>query len=367
MKRKYLWKMSSVILLVCMMLSLFAGCGGSTNKPNDSANTDQSQNAQEPKKVALILAGNLGDKSFNDLGNSGLQKAKEEFGDRIEVKVLESPNQADYEPNVVAMAEAGYDLIIGLSTNLQPAIENTSPKYPNTLFALNDGVLKDNGLKNQISIQYAQNQSAFLMGAAAAMFADRPDFPRMNDKKTVGFIGGMDIPVIRDFYAGYEQGVKYIDPDMKILLSFVGSFNDPVKGKELAISQFSQGASIIYAAAASSGLSAIEYAAQENKVVVGGDFNRESLYPGTMMFSHLKHSETVVYSLCESLVEGTLTGGQTMKFDLANGGVGISDMAVIKEMYGDKFPSEIPEKLKQITEDIINGKIKVNHGGGYTD
>ena len=196
---------------------------------------------EEPLKVALVYSGFLGDKSFNDLAHEGAQKAIEDFG--VEVQELESGEAADWEANFVAMADAGYDLVIGVSTQFSEIMKKHCPDYPDTKFAMIDGV-SDAG-DNVVSTLFAQNEGSFLAGAAAAMLTTKTDIPGINDKKIIGWVGGMDIPVLHDFYVGYEQGAKYIDPDIEILQSFAGTFTDALKGKELANAQINQGADVV--------------------------------------------------------------------------------------------------------------------------
>ncbi len=172
-----------------------------------------------PKKlrVALVLSGYLGDRSFNDSAFLGLQQAEKEFG--IEYRVLESKVPSEWEQNLVAMASAGYDLVIANSTQFIEILNNNAPRFPNVKFAIIDGVVK---LDNVASAIFAQNEGSFLAGAVAAMMTTRTELPGMNEEKVIGWVGGMDIPVLHDFFVGYEQGAKYIDPDIKILQSFAG-------------------------------------------------------------------------------------------------------------------------------------------------
>jgi len=132
------------------------------------------------------------------------------------------------------MASSGYDLVIGVSTQFQEIIKRNAPNFPNTKFALIDGVVNQDNVASAI---FAQNEGSFLAGAAAAMFTKHDEIDGVNSENIIGWVGGMDIPVLHDFLVGYKQGAKYIDPDMEILVSFAGTFNDPLKGKELTLSQ----------------------------------------------------------------------------------------------------------------------------------
>lgn len=228
---------------------------------------------EEPLKVALVYSGFLGDKSFNDLAHEGAQKAIEDFG--VEVQELESGEAADWEANFVAMADAGYDLVIGVSTQFSEIMKKHCPDYPDTKFAMIDGV-SDAG-DNVVSTLFAQNEGSFLAGAAAAMLTTKTDIPGINDKKIIGWVGGMDIPVLHDFYVGYEQGAKYIDPDIEILQSFAGTFTDALKGKELANAQINQGADVVMNVANITGMGVLEAASEQGVYAIGVDTNQDDL------------------------------------------------------------------------------------------
>ena len=237
-------KRLTALLLTAAMAASLAACSGSSETGTTTAGGSSeaagseaagseaadasegegnaAETSGEPLKVALIYSGFLGDQSFNDLAHAGAEKAVEDFG--IELQELESGEAADWEANFVAMADAGYDLVIGVSTQFLDIMERNCPNYPDTKFALIDGV--SNAGDNVVSTLFAQNEGSFLAGAAAAMFTTKTEIEGVNEEKIIGWVGGMDIPVLRDFYAGFEQGAKYIDPDIQILQSFGSSMTD---------------------------------------------------------------------------------------------------------------------------------------------
>lgn len=317
--------------------------------------------ADEPIKVALVYSGFLGDKSFNDLAHDGAMKAQEDFG--VEVQELESGEAADWEANFVAMADAGYDLVIGVSTQFQEIMEKHCPDYPDTKFAMIDGVC-DAG-DNVVSTLFAQNEGSFLAGAVAAMMTTKTDIPGINDEKIIGWVGGMDIPVLHDFYVGYEQGAKYIDPDIEILQSFAGTFTDALKGKELANAQINQGADVVMNVANITGQGVMEAASDAGVYSIGVDTNQDSLYPGSVLTSMTKNVDNCTYQIIESVVDGTFQGGTSTYFDLARDGVGLTDFSVIKEYLGDKFPQDIVDMTDELKEKIISGEIVVDSYEGY--
>ncbi|EHM10366.1 putative ABC-type transport system, periplasmic component/surface lipoprotein [Thermanaerovibrio velox DSM 12556] len=338
-------KIFTVLLVACMTLSLMASGAVAANKP---------------LKVALILSGFLGDKSFNDSAYNGLLKAKKDFG--IELKVLESKNPADWEANLLSMASAKYDVIIGSSTQIAELIKKHAASFPDVKFGVIDGAVK---APNVESIIFAQNEGSFLAGAAAAMFTTKTNIPGVNSKKIIGWVGGMDIPVLQDFLTGYKQGAKYIDPSVKVLVSFAGSFSDPLKGKELALAQFEQGADIVMNVASTTGNGILEAAKEKGLYAIGVDMDQDGIYPGHILTSMIKRVDVATYKVVKDVKENKFKGNTVVEMGVASGGVGLTDMSVMKKALGDKFPKDILVKIKELTEDIKSGKIKVEQYKGF--
>lgn len=351
-------RISAVLLCLVMMFGL-AACGSS--KVSVNSKVEKTETAAAPLKVAVIYSGFLGDKSFYDLAHDGAMMAKEKYG--IELSELESGEAADWEANFVAMADADYDLVIGVSTQFLNIMEKHCPEYPDTMFALIDGV-SDAG-DNVVSTLFAQNEGSFLAGAAAAMFTTQTDIEGVNDKKTIGWIGGMDIPVLHDFYVGFEQGAKYIDPDIEILQSYAGTFTDALKGKELATAQINQGADIIMNVANITGIGVMEAASDLGVYAIGVDTNQDHLYPGHILTSMKKNVDICTLQIIESAINGTFEGGTATYMDIAHNGVDLTDFAVMKEALGDDFPQEIVDKVEELKEKITSGEIVVDTYEGY--
>ena len=314
----------------------------------------------DPIKVCIVYTGNLGDKSYNDSCNMGAQKAVEDFG--IELKSLEGGTADEWRANLLQACEEGYDLIIGASSNIADYITEYGPSYPDTKFAVIDTTVD---LPNVESISFAQNQGSFLAGAAAAMFTQLTDIEGVNEDHIIGWVGGMDIPVLHDFYTGYEQGAKYIDPDVQILQAFAGEWQNPLKGKELTLAQYDQGADIVMNVASGTGAGVLEGAKEAGKYAIGVDLNQDADQPGSVLTSMVKRVDNACYLVIQSVVEGTFEGGSTQYLDLAVGGVSLTDFSVMKEAMGDAFPQEIVDKIDELTEQIINGDIVVENYEGF--
>jgi basic membrane protein family protein len=369
-------KCLSVILASLLSCSLLLGCGKSANEVAES-NANKTEAAQADSKeekssdksdskekkgirVCIVYTGNLGDKSYNDSCNAGAKKAVEDFG--IELKSLEGTTAQEWEANLVAACEEGYDLIIGASSNIADYITEHAPNYPDVKFAVIDTTVD---LDNVESISFAQNQGSFLAGAAAAMFTQKTDIPNVNDAHVIGWVGGMDIPVLHDFYTGYEQGAKYIDPDVTILQAFAGSWTDPLKGKELTLAQYEQGADIVMNVASGTGTGILEAAKEADKYAIGVDLNQDADQPGHVVTSMVKRVDNACYLVIQSVVEGTFNGGSTQYLSLAESGVSLTDFAEIKKSLGEKFPQDIVDKCEELSKKIISGEIVVENYEGF--
>ena len=372
-------KVVSVMLAAAMCASMTA-CGGGSSAPAESKAETQAPaaeggEAQAPAegeeakeggnsgaavRVCVVYTGNLGDKSYNDSCNRGAQKAVEDFG--IELKSLEGTTAEEWEANLVAACEEGYDLIIGASSNIADYITEHGPNYPDTKFAVIDTTVD---LPNVESISFAQNQGSFLAGAAAALFTQKTDIKNVNEEHIIGWVGGMDIPVLHDFYTGYEQGAKYVDPDIQILQAFAGTWTDPLKGKELTLAQYEQGADIVMNVASGTGVGILEAAKEADKYAIGVDLDQDNDQPGHVLTSMVKRVDNACYLVIESVVNGTFEGGSTKYLSLTEGGVSLTDFSVMKEALGDQFPQDIVDTCEELAEKIKSGEIVVENYEGF--
>ena len=316
--------------------------------------------SDEPIRVCIVYTGSLGDKSYNDSCNEGAQRAVADFG--IELKSLEGATADEWKANLLSACEDDYDLIIGASSNIADFITEYGPSYPDTKFAVIDTTID---LPNVESISFAQNQGSFLAGAAAAMFTQKTDIEGVNEDHIIGWVGGMDIPVLHDFYTGYEQGAKYIDPEIQILQAFAGEWSNPLKGKELTLAQYDQGADIVMNVASGTGAGVLEAAAEAGKYAIGVDLNQDNDQPGSVLTSMVKRVDNACYLVIQSVIDGTFEGGSTQYLDLSQGGVSLTDFSVMKEALGDQFPQDIMDKVEELSQQIINGEIVVENYEGF--
>ena len=338
-------KSLALVLSVLMVLSL---CLGAAVAESD------------PIRVCIVFSGLLGDKSYNDSCMAGAEKALADFN--VEIKTLEGTEGTEWEANFLAACEGGYDLVICSSSNFEEYMKEHCANYPDVKFAIIDTTVPGD---NIVSISFAQNQGSFLAGAAAAMWTTATDVPGVNADKVIGWVGGMDIPVLHDFYVGYEQGAKYIDPEIEVLQSFAGTWNDPLKGKELTLGLYDLGADIVMNVASGTGNGVLEGAKEAGKYAIGVDLNQDNDQPGSVVTSMLKRVDTACYLVIQSVVEGTFAGNTTEYLDIAKGGVSLTDFSVIKEALGDAFPADILDRVVELEKKVTAGEIVVENYEGF--
>ncbi|MGL5413312.1 BMP family lipoprotein [Cetobacterium sp.] len=299
-----------------------------------------------PLKVGLILAmGGLGDKSFNDSAYAGLLKAQKDFD--IEVKYVEPNSWMEDAYFLEEYSQNGFDLIIATSYTAQDAMEDISTKFPNTKYAIVDTRAKEGA--NIASLVFDESEGSFLVGAIAA---------KISKTGKVGFIGALDIPLINRFKSGYEQGAKYVNPDIEVITTYVGGdapFSDPLKGKEHAYSLANQGIDVIYHASGNTGIGILEGVKEKGIYGIGVDCDQDDIVKGQILTSMLKNVNNAIYKVIEDTVNGEFKG-QVYNFGLKENGIGTTDFKYTKEVIG----SENIKFVEKLKEDIISGKIKVN-------
>lgn len=340
-------KGTAVLLVALLLTALLAGCG----KQGGSA-PGAGEGKGDKLSVALVINGTLGDKGFFDSAARGVRKAGEELG--IEYKIIEATyNPSEWEPALLAAASSGeYDIVITGTYQMTDFVKNAAQQYPNVKFIIFDEAVE--GIPNVYSVRYAENEGSFLAGAFAAMLSGPKAsmFPKSEGHKTIGFVGGMDIPVINNFRVGFEQGAKFVDPETKVLVSYVGGFDDVAKGKELALAQFSQGADIVFNVAGNAGLGVLEASKEIDKYSIGVDMDQNPLYPGHTVISMLKNVDVSLYRAIKLHQEGKLPYGTAETLGIEENGVGLA----IDEKH---VPKEIVDELNALTEKVKSGEIKV--------
>jgi basic membrane protein A len=278
----------------------------------------------------------LGDQAFNDATWEGFTALNEDFG--VQVKVVETNEQAQYVPNLSTLAEQGEDLIVGVGFLLKDAVNEVAELYPDVNFALIDNFVDQ---PNVASIQFAENEGAYLMGAIAAL---------MTETGKVGFVGGMETDVVKKFEAGYRAGVMTVAPDMEVLVSYAGAFNDPAKGKELALAQYDQGADVVFQVAGFTGTGVIDAAVERDQMVIGVDRDQNYLAPDNVISSMMKGLGAGVYDVGQLVINEEFMGG-SYRYGIKEGGIDYAPST------SKNVPAEIMTKIDELKAMIVAGEI----------
>ncbi|MCF2126053.1 BMP family ABC transporter substrate-binding protein [Strepomyces sp. STD 3.1] len=324
-----------------------SACGGTS--------TSSGSDSEGDKGLAIAYdVGGKGDQSFNDAAYAGLEQAKKEFGyETADIEPTDGETNADKEQRLVSLAKQGHNPVIGVGYAYAAAIKNAAEKYPDTTFGIVDDATIES--KNVADLVFNEEQASYLAGVAAA---------KSTKTDTVGFVGGVDIPLIHKFQAGFEQGVKDTDPKVKVLSQYLtqtaeeGGFSSPDKGKTAAEGQIEKKADVVYAAAGLSGQGVIEAAAANKIWAIGVDsdqYKQEALakYKDYILTSATKDVAKAVYNLAKSVEDGKPETG-IVRGDLKSGEVGLSDS---NPKFADD--AELQAAIKTAKEKIISGEIKV--------
>lgn len=284
---------------------------------------------------------------------NGLNKAKDEFG--IDLKLVDTGNRAlDYEEQFANLAKGGeYDLIFVMGWELVDALQKVAAQYPDQRFVFIDGVLDS---KTLVYANFAEEQGSYVAGALAALVVEQGSaFDKIGDGKQIGFVGGRDIPVIRNFLGGYEQGAKAAAPDVKVNAVFAGTFDDPAKGSELAMALYGQGTDVVYNVAGPTGEGVMQASAAADKYSIGVDIDMCGSAPGNVLASMLKRGDIAVYSIIKDEVEGKKVTPGVRTFDLASGGVEVK----LCDDVAAKLPASIKDKVEAMRQDVVAGKVQI--------
>lgn len=326
--------------------------GTDTTEPPGTASEATHPDASDLDPVAMIVAqGGLGDRSYNDLANEGLQAAATETG--VEVQAVEAEDIVVEGEQVVSRAvDAGFGLIIDLEFSHNEFLPQIAADHPDTAFAFLNLPLEGD---NIMSIVFQEQEGSYLAGALAARMTTVEGNDKINPERVIGVIGGAQSPGIDKFIVGFMQGARDVDPDVEVLVSYTNDFGDPAIGKDAAIAMYDQGADIVYQVAGGAGLGVIQAAEETNHYAIGVDTNQDDLAPGFVLTSMIKRADLAVKSAVTAYVDGTFPGGETVFLGLAEGGVGLSDFANTK----DEIPAEVLTELDDLRQQIIDGDIEV--------
>jgi basic membrane protein A len=304
-------------------------------------------------RVGLIFdVGGRGDKSFNDAAYAGLARSEREI-DGVAIEYMEPGDGSDRESAIRLMAARKFDLVIGVGFIFSDDMYELAKDYPKTRFMCIDYAKFDaNGFvmppPNMVALKFREEEGSYLVGALAAL---------TSPTKTIGFVGGMDMPLIRKFDAGYRAGAAAVCPDCKVLAAYAGvtsdAFKNPSRGKELALAQFAAGASVVFHAAGSTGLGVFQAAEQSKRLAIGVDSDQWAEAPGTILTSMTKQLDVAVFRVVRELRDGKWQGGLT-QLGLSEGGVDY----VYDDHNRAMIPAEVRARVEQLRADLIAGRRK---------
>jgi basic membrane lipoprotein Med (substrate-binding protein (PBP1-ABC) superfamily) len=346
--------MKAAALLLAGSLAM-AGCASDEPSGNSGASGSSSSGAAGGEALKIGLAydtGGRGDKSFNDSAFAGASKAKDELG--AEVREL-SPNAdaSNRAELLTQLADDGYNPIIAVGFAYGDVIGDVAKQYPDTTFAVVDSDVSAIGADNLTGLLFAEEQGSFLAGVAAAL---------KSEAKHVGFVGGVEVPLIQKFQAGFEAGVKAVDPSIKIDSQYIApagdftGFNDPARGEIVAKGMFDGGADIVYHAAGGSGIGVFKAAAESKGLAIGVDSDQhetvdDPALKAVIMTSMLKRVDNAVNAFITQFKEGKVKGGDNIVSDLSTDGVGLATSGGMID--------DIQDQIDEYKQKIIDGDIKV--------
>ncbi len=293
---------------------------------------------------AVVFSTGKFDKSFNQSAYEGAERFKLETG--VDYKEIVVADHSELEAAFRNLIQQGATVVAGIGFQHAQAIEKVAAEFPETKFSLIDGIVD---LPNVRSIVFKEHEGSFLVGMLAAL---------VSKTGKIGFVGGMDIPLIRNFGSGYEQGASHVNPNIEVFHNMTGmtskAWNDPNRGKELALSQYERGADIIFAAAGFTGTGVFQAAVESGKLAIGVDSNQNYLHPGTILTSMLKRVDIAIYKSFSEANDDTWKSGLQV-LGLAENGVGWA----LDEHNRNLISAEAEAKLNQAEKDIISGIITV--------
>lgn len=339
-----------LVLLAAAVASLNSSCTQKTIAHDDRCRIN----------VGIVFdIGGKNDRSFNAAAWEGVKRAQQDLP--ICLYDVEPGNPTSIEPAMRAFAERNFDLVIGVGFAQGPIMQKVAVDYPNIKFAIVDGVIVDkdgNPLPNVADLVFREHEGSYLVGMIAAS---------KSKTGTVGFLGGMDIPLIHRFETGYAEGARSVNPNIRVIDNYVGvtdgAWNNPGKGKELSLAQIDKGADVIFTAAGNSGLGAFDAVeqygrdpktGQANKFVIGVDSNQNAVKPGFVLTSMVKRVDNAVYDVVKEVLDGKFDGG-FHTFGLDKDGVAYA----MDNNNAGLIPDDVIAKAEDAKKRIVAGEIKV--------
>ncbi|MGI9875208.1 BMP family ABC transporter substrate-binding protein [Vibrio pomeroyi] len=323
--------------------------------------------AADDFSAVYFVHGTLGDKSFMDSAQRGMEMAKEKLNMRSRT-VEAGLDSTQWEPAFRDVVEfEDYDVYVAVTYPMASVVQELAQEYPDKKFVLIDAEVDysacSNKCDNVYSLLFKQSEASLLAGAYAASMT-KSEAPQANkDKMVVGIVGGQEVPVIQDFVVGFEQGVEFVDKDVKVLVQYANSWTDPAKGKEIAKALYDQGADIVFAVAGGTGQGVFEAAQEENRYAIGVDADQSEILKASnptqaslIITSVLKNVDTGLLLVLEKAKKGELNYGQSEFIGVKEGAVGLAK----NEVYKSVTPYPVQENIKSIELKLINKSLVAN-------
>lgn len=346
-------KTLSVILSTTILLSAVTGFASTA-----LASETEVEAKNYGKKVVFLVNGNLGDKGFFDSCAEGVNRLESDYG--CDVKIVEmGRDESTYETYFREAAESGYDLVISTTFSVADVVEDITPDYPDVNFLVLD---LSSDQPNVTSVTYKSNEAGYLAGAVAALKLDEGGDDKIDSaNKTLGFVGSMDQSGINDFLVGYIEGVQAIDKDIKIITSYVGSFEDVATCKEMTTSLYKQGAQIVYAPASQSITGAVEASEENDKYLIACDNDiytstvdtDPDLVKNVLTTSMKRMGDSVVWA-STGLWDGTLTAGENYSVGVKEGTIGLADNENYQTLVSDAIRTQMADIASQLADGTIS-------------
>jgi basic membrane protein A and related proteins len=345
----------AAVVAVGLFSGMIVGCSSGSTAPSTSTTTTPA--ATTKVKAAMVTdIGGLGDKSFNDLSASGLDRAKADLG--VETKVLESKAPTDYESNLTQLASAGYNPIFAVGFLMTDTVTKVSTSTPDVVYGGIDEFF-DPTIPNVVGLNFKEQEAGYLAGVLAGMLTTQTKVDsRINSKPILGFVGGMEIPPVQRYAIGFEAGAKKANPNIVVKKIYTGTFTDQQKGNEAAKALIGQGADIVFAAAGQTGLGSAKACKDNKALFIGVDADQFLTIPGigdTIITSAVKRVDNAVYDTIKKAVDGTLKGGENAEYGIKEDGVGLAPY----HDWDSKLPADISAAVDKAKADVVSGAFTV--------
>lgn len=347
---------AALLLALALLAAVAAGCA-----KEGAATPISTQPAAQASKAAVKTAmvtdvGSLGDRGFNDLSYAGLRRASGELG--AEIAVRQSKTTADYASYITQLATAGYSPVFAVGYLLTGTVTRLAPRFPGVTFVGID-IVFDPAASNVVGLSFKEQEAGYLAGVVAGELTTRTGVdPRINAAKVVGFLGGMRIPPVQRFEAGFRAGVRSVAPDVRVKSLYTDSFTDARGGRAAAERLIKGGADIVFAAAGISGNGAAEACKRHGALLIGTDADQYETIPGigdTIVSSAIKRLDNAVFLAVADAAAGTLEGGVNRVLCLAENGVGLAPY----HEWDAKLPQDIKDAVAKAKRAVVSGAVTV--------